>query len=572
MRENSKVKETVKAAKLVKRGVTSPKKVAKPKGGKGLTVKVGEKKISSPSLASEIDKLGEKGIKKESKRVVKAGKNLKNSGKIAKKKSPAIKGKKELKSLTNRGKKLEVSKSSIKGSSKSEITTSKSKKFTTPRAENIGYRDKNILLHGNWVRATQELEAANRKKDKVAIARAENRLAVVKNEFYEGNKGLAYSMARAFLSQSADLGQDYLSAASLGLWEAFLKWDPTLNVTFATYSRTYIKGRISRTVRQSEYHYISQGDFNKRKEVREAATRLQEKLDRNPTYEEIAREAGVTPMLVERALQNKASSLDAKIGDGENTVGELIADKFVHNQGSDHEEEKIEKMLLELGETELWILLGRGDVLGVESQSLVDIADRIGIGREIARRIEMRAKYRLMQAKMALEEERLPEIAEVAKACGVSIETSEEFESFKKMLRSGYSELKGRWIRASLSYKIAVHKNDEVKNMVNARLDRIGEEFIASAEKVILQIANTFSEKGSREPLGVDKVTFLLWDLLGQWDPRSGMSFEAFARIQVSSQYSRVSAKSFDNQGLTYLEVAYLWNKIKRRNKHLFSV
>ena len=439
------------------------------------------------------------------------------------------------------------------------------------KAENPEFRDKNILLHKKYSDALQELAKAEKGKSKEKIERASSKLEEVKNEFFNANKGLAYSMAKSFLNQGNDLGQDYYSAASLGIWEAFLKWDPTIGVTFGTFSRQFIKGRISRTVRQSEYNHISQGDFNKRKEVREALLKLQEKLNRTPTYEEIAKEANVTATLAERALQSRATSLDAPVGDGESTLNDIVNEKFAINDLDEFKEDKIEDMLKELGETELWIVLSRGDILGVEPLSLVEIADSIGIGREIARRIEQKAKYKLIQSKLSIESDSLPELEEVAEVGGYDISEEKNYEEFRKMIRGGYAEIKGRWERASkdiLNVKKKVRAVDS-KFIKTSRLDRIGEEFISSADRLITQMGSTYSKPGKRESIGIDEMSIYVWERLNEWDEKSGISFEAYCRGRISRDFTKLNRSKPDYSGLDLNEVRYLWSKIKRKSNYL---
>jgi len=433
------------------------------------------------------------------------------------------------------------------------------------KAENPEFRDKNIQLHKKYVTAKEELALSLKGKSSEKIKKAERHLEDVKNEFFDANKGLAYSMARSFLNQNNDLGQDYYSAASLGIWEAFLKWDPTVGVTFGTFSRQFIKGRISRTVRQSEYNHISQGDFNKRRDVRDAFMRLQEKLNRTPTYEEVAKEANVTASLAERAMQNRATSLDTPIGDGESTLIDLVSDQLVNRNIDDYSEDKIERMLEELGETELWIMLSRGDVLGIEPQSLVEIADRIGIGREIARRIEQRAKFKIVQSMLSIENDALPDIEEIAKAAGLDISSPVKYEEFYKMLRSGYTEIKGRWERASLALRKpkSLDEDDSLYRR-QARIDRIGEEFLASAARLITQMASTYSKPGKREAVGIDEMAVFIWRCLKVWSPEDGGSFEAFARNCIAKNFSKLNNAKPDYSGLEYNEIKYMWGKIKK--------
>jgi DNA-directed RNA polymerase sigma subunit (sigma70/sigma32) len=170
-------------------------------------------------------------------------------------------------------------------------------------------------------------------------------------------------------------------------------------VTFSTFSRQYIAGRVQRAVRQVEFSHLTQHEFNLRKRIRAAQAILSAKLERPPTMEEIAQEAGVPLEKVNKTLSAGTASLDTPIGDGDGTLADVVAK--VGTSDADRTTVDIEQHLDELSALELWVISARSDIYDGDNQSLVEVSDTIGIGREIARRAETRGKLRLHAAAWA---------------------------------------------------------------------------------------------------------------------------------------------------------------------------
>lgn len=270
--------------------------------------------------------------------------------------------------------------------------------------EEASYRDINAEIHGRWVQAQKDLEAAKDAKDERAIVLAKNKVARVGDEFVRTNIGLAARVAKAFFNPGNDSSKDYLQAAQMGLWEAFLRWDPSRNVTFGTFSRLYIRGATHRGVRAVEYTQLSQTDFNLRAKVNAEQRTLTEKLGRTPTHKEIAQAIGATVPSVERALAQRAMSLETPVTENGNTLGDVIADREDEVSLSEVEAQQLESLFGALDARELWIMVQRNGLAGGPPQNLVEVADTIGIGREIARRTEKKAIEKLAKAATALKD------------------------------------------------------------------------------------------------------------------------------------------------------------------------
>lgn len=389
--------------------------------------------------------------------------------------------------------------------------------------ETINWRDANADLHARWAQARDTYDAAVASGDDHAVAEAATALERLGSQFYEQNRGLAMSVARLFFLPGDDRGQDYLQAASLGLWEAFLKWDPAKGATFGTFSRAYIKGRTQRAVRVDEFSHLSQNDFARRRDVLNAKAELVKTLGREPSLDELARAVGLTHELVDRILSGRNVSLDTTIGEDGTTLGDLVAGTADPEEPIDDVPD-VEALLDELNEIELWVLTQRYDALGGDpSRSLLEIGDDIGVGREITRRAETRARLKIAQINLSRKLGRRPTLAELARATEVDV------KKIPLLLRGSTDDLAARWNRLR-------HR----RNVDVDAVDRLGEEFISTHATMIWNLANGYVyQPGSSEPLTVEDAALAVWDAFGTWDDNSGHTFPAWARRHVDRTYPR---------------------------------
>lgn len=419
----------------------------------------------------------------------------------------------------------------------------------------INWKDANAELHESWVKAQLAIEEAVAKGDSSEIAQASLALERVGTEFYSLNRGLAISVARQFFIPGDERGQDYVQAASLGLWEAFLKWDPSRGATFGTFSRQFIKGRTQRAVRVDEFGHLTQNDFARRRDVLLAKTELAKTLDREPSVEEIAKSTGLTLELVNRILNGRNTSINQVIGDDGLTLGDLIADKADESDPFENISD-VEALLEELNELELWVLLQRYDALGGNpSRSLLEIGDDIGVGREITRRAETRARLRIAQVKLHREKGRRPTVTELSESVGV------DARKIPLLLRGSADDLAARWARLKLR-----------RWRSNSAVDRLGEEFISTNIEMIWNLANGYVyEPGSHEPLSIEDAALCVWDAFGTWSPEGEITFPAWARRHVDRVYPRRRRLNNDKSDQDLLDTAssdhiysYLWELIRK--------
>lgn len=449
-------------------------------------------------------------------------------------------------------------------------TLQKSAKTDRQLVQNTAIWDRNTDIHARWIAARTELEKARKRKNPERIRKAEIAVEAIGSEFFIANRGLAISVAKVFLAAGEHNADDYINAASLGLWEAFLKWDPTKGVTFGTFSRQYIKGRLVRTVRSAEFGHISQTDFNRRKEVRETQVKLAETFDRAPSHEEIAQQLGITTAAAARALSQRETSLDVPVGDGERTLGDYVADDSDHFESFDIEvSSSVDRLLDELNELELWLVIARGELLGTPEQSLLQIADEIGVGREIARRAEAKAKARLVHTKFTMTMGRLPSDAELG------IQLKVPTDKARSLLHPTWSDLHDRWLRAGEALADARRIRDyPASEFRRARVDRIGEEVLLQGADLIAEAAISYAD--GQTPIGPERASDGLWEAFRIWNPVSDPQFPAWARRHWAQQYRRIPRRvlaSAVNETTTVNDIAdavnLLWSRVRRSGVEL---
>ncbi|HUU55666.1 MAG TPA: FliA/WhiG family RNA polymerase sigma factor [Armatimonadota bacterium] len=125
---------------------------------------------------------------------------------------------------------------------------------------------------------------------------------------------------------------DLLSQAVVGLIDAVDRFDPTRGVKFETYAYYRIRGAVMDMLR--ELDWLPRSVRQREAQLSSAYARLEDRLRRPPTDEELARELGVTVDQLDRLAQDVAlqsmQSLDeavASYGWEIGSLGDLVADQ-----------------------------------------------------------------------------------------------------------------------------------------------------------------------------------------------------------------------------------------------------
>lgn len=226
--------------------------------------------------------------------------------------------------------------------------------------------------------------------------------------FVSRNAGLAVGIARKLFPHGdprAHNSDDYVGAAMLGLWEAFLQWDPAQS-SFGHFAQRYVFGQVGRAVRATEAAEISYGDFSARPLIRNVREDLASRLGRSPTNDEVAEAAGVPVDLVARVSAARPASLDAPVNEDGGTLGDITpgpadgdpADGALRSPTElleDGDVDFLREALAGLNGPELWVLCRRHGLDGAPTQALTEIGYDLERGRQSVQRLSARAMDRL---------------------------------------------------------------------------------------------------------------------------------------------------------------------------------
>ncbi len=115
----------------------------------------------------------------------------------------------------------------------------------------------------------------------------------VREVLIENNLGLVHHIVRRFMNRGHDL-EDLFQIGTIGLMKAIDKFDLSVGVKFSTYAVPMITGEIKRFLRDDGPVKVSRTIKENGLKVRMARQRLQASLKREPTIQEIAKEAALS--------------------------------------------------------------------------------------------------------------------------------------------------------------------------------------------------------------------------------------------------------------------------------------
>ncbi len=221
-------------------------------------------------------------------------------------------------------------------------------------------------------------------------------------QLINSNLRLVVSIARRYQGHGLSL-LDLIQEGSLGLMRAVDKFDPGRGLKFSTYATYWIRQSVGRAIADHGRTVRLPVHLGERlSRLARVRQQLIQRLDREPTPEEVASEAGLTPEQVTRAEQaalTPASLDEAHTEDGTGTLAEVISDPL---QPSPLDEvshallrDDLSEAMSHLTSRERHILCLRYGLYGETALTLEQIGQRLNLTRERVRQLESEALKKL---------------------------------------------------------------------------------------------------------------------------------------------------------------------------------